>query len=69
MKLGSDSYERLLASRVLSRADIEAAQAKLAKIMITHNRPQFGPILERLAEELEAMPEDPMIVAQRLLGK
>ncbi|MBL1437882.1 MAG: hypothetical protein COB08_016995 [Rhodobacteraceae bacterium] len=39
---------------MITRAAIEASRAKLAQIMVTHDLPQLGPILERLNRELEA---------------
>ncbi|MCF6271596.1 MAG: hypothetical protein L3J37_00180 [Rhodobacteraceae bacterium] len=39
---------------MISRASIEFSRAKLAQIMVTHDLPQLGPLLERLNRELEA---------------
>ena len=38
-----------------TRATLEASRAKLAQIMVTHDLPQLGPLLERLSRELEAV--------------
>ena len=43
---------------------IIAARAKLAQIMVDHNRPQFAPILHRLTAEKEAIEEGQRAISQ-----